>query len=236
VSGPTEQCGRVLEGLPVVAWIESHQELAHHPKVARLANMLDITVPAAIGHLHCLWWWVLSYADDGDVSEFDAFEIAHGAQWTGDADEFVACLTECGWMDGGEVHDWHEYAGKLVERRRQDAERKRNARQKTSEARPVDVLADGVRTNQPNQPTNSSTTEFGVFHRERAVKEVDRRAAAGLEVKNRNGLAFSIAGDPDFQKESARIWEHRDCETCKGTGILEVYAPGAGTVKTECKP
>lgn len=111
-----------------MAWIESHQDLAHHPKVARLAGTLEVSVPAAIGHLHCLWWWCLSYADDGDLTDFSDFEIAYAAQWQGEPDVFVEALQKAGWLDGREVHDWHEYGGKLAEKRMADAQRKRNMR------------------------------------------------------------------------------------------------------------
>lgn len=144
-----------------MAWIESHQDLAHHPKVARLAGMLEVSVPAAIGHLHCLWWWCLSYADDGNLTDFSDFEIGYAAQWQGEPEVFVEALQKAGWLDGREVHDWHEYGGKLAERRRQDAERKRKARAKTSAGRPPDSPkddpADGVRREQ--NTTEDNTTE-----------------------------------------------------------------------------
>ena len=52
-----------------MAWIESHQELRHHYKTKRLARELKVTVAAAIGHLHCLWWWAIDFAPDGDLSK-----------------------------------------------------------------------------------------------------------------------------------------------------------------------
>lgn len=152
-----------------MAWIESHQDLAHHPKTHRLTGRLGVHHMQAIGHLHALWWWCLSYADDGDLSEFDDFEIARGAGWEDDPAVFVSALTAAGWLDEDRtVHDWHDYAGKLVERRRADAERKAQARRKpspqTPPPRPEDVQrttdgrrADGVRT-QPNR-TQPNPTE-----------------------------------------------------------------------------
>jgi hypothetical protein len=239
-----------------VAWIESHQELAHHPKVARLARSLDVSVPAAIGHLHLFWWWCLSYADDGDVSEFTAFELAHGAQWQGDPDRFVEALRG-DWIDdvgvGWEVHDWHEYAGKLVERRRADAERKRAGRrsdvprtstgqtktgvkaQGTSTGRPTDDREDGVRT-QPTNPTNpTQPTTFVVFHKQRADDYVQQEEAKGKTVRSPGGLAATMVADPQFQAESKRIWEHRDCDKCAGAGFTSVYSPGSGGRKLKCQ-
>jgi hypothetical protein len=46
-------------------WIESHTNLARHPKTRRLCRLLDVSVPAAIGHLHLFWHWVLEFAPSG---------------------------------------------------------------------------------------------------------------------------------------------------------------------------
>jgi hypothetical protein len=225
-----------------VAWIESHQELAHHPKVARLANTLNVHKASALGHLHMFWWWCLSYAEDGDVTDFDAYELADGAQWSASTpEEFVAALQSSGWIDSSDgqltVHDWWDYAGKLVERRRMDAERKRKARAEASPNRPVDVRADGVRT-QPNptvpNPTAPQAANFALFHSQRALGEVLRQKKAGLEVRSETGLAVTLERKPEFLAESERIWGHQGCKTCGGTGFETGYSPGTGGWKREC--
>ena len=100
-----------------MAWIESHQELKDHPKTRKLARQLGITVPAAIGHLHCLWWWALEYAQDGDLSAHDAEEIGFAGMWEGDSDQFIAALCQSGFLDEAGnpgdygLHDWTDYAG-----------------------------------------------------------------------------------------------------------------------------
>ena len=110
-------------------WIESHQELAHHPKLFRLARHLEISKPCAIGHLHMLWWWTLSYAPDGDTSPWDAAELAAGAGWEGDPALFLAALQRAGFVDDdGTLHDWDQYGGKLLEKRKKEAARKKRAR------------------------------------------------------------------------------------------------------------
>lgn len=124
-------------------WIESHQSLARHPKTLRLARLLHTSTPAAIGHLHLLWWWCLEYADDGDVTTFEPDELAFAAMWDGDAREFVTALVRTGFVDLVDdemhVHDWAEYAGKMAGRRKANAERMRIARathvQRTDDAR-----------------------------------------------------------------------------------------------------
>ncbi len=115
-----------------MAWIESHQELGAHPKTRKLARVLGISRPAVVGHLQFLWWWAMDYAQDGSLSRFDALDIALGAEWDEDAETFVQALTSCGFLSEKDdhlvIHDWHDYAGKLIERREKDAARKRGDR------------------------------------------------------------------------------------------------------------
>jgi hypothetical protein len=118
-----------------VAYIESHQELATHPKVKRAARMLDVSIPTMIGHLHLLWWWAFDHAfDTGDLTRYDEYDIADAAMWDGDATRFVRTLIQCGsrgrpgFIDGNPVdndtwrlHDWHIYTAAMRERREQAA-------------------------------------------------------------------------------------------------------------------
>jgi hypothetical protein len=154
-----------------MAWIESHQSLSAHPKTRKAARALGITVPHLMGHLHCLWHRALDIAEDGDLSKFDNDDIAILAEWDGDAADFVLALVNCGPGDSpgflerdgpcGDpeeqrtgalvLHDWWEYAGKLIARRRKDRQRKAHARsegqsedvQGTSEGSTTDAPQDG---------------------------------------------------------------------------------------------
>lgn len=118
-------------------WIESHTSLRYHPKVARLSRKLSIPIPAAMGHLHCLWHWALEFASDGDITKFDIDEIAAAAMFDpndydlsggdiGGDSAFVKALVDSGWLDESEtsltLHDWWEYSGQLMESRRQAQE------------------------------------------------------------------------------------------------------------------
>jgi DnaD/phage-associated family protein len=120
-----------------MAWIESHQELARHPKTKRLARALETSVPAAIGHLHLFWWWAMDYAQDGSLARYDTGEIADAAQWEGDPQAFVGAMLEAGFLDQDDagalaIHDWDDYAGRLIEKRRQNAERVRTYRERNA--------------------------------------------------------------------------------------------------------
>lgn len=118
-------------------WIESHQELGRHPKTRKLARLLSTSIPTVVGHLHFFWWWALDFAQDGDLSRFEAQEVADAALWDGDANEFYCALVTAGFVDeGGEtrtIHDWDDYAGKIIDRRKANAEKQRQWRDRQRE-------------------------------------------------------------------------------------------------------
>lgn len=125
-----------------MAWyIESYQELGRHPKVTRLSNILSISKVQSVGHLHYLWWWAMDFALDGDLSRFSYEEIADGAMWEGDATTFIDALIESRFLDTEPltIHDWSEYGGALIQRRKADAKRKSEERKRKREGCPADV-------------------------------------------------------------------------------------------------
>lgn len=149
-----------------MAWIESHQELARHPKTRKLARLLGVSVPAAIGHLHLLWWWAVDYAEDGCLGRYTAEDVADAVLWEGEPQRLWDALHDARWLDDGargvEIHDWPEYAGRLLEARRRDAARKRTARRqpedvrRTSAGQPAEVHSpSGVTV--PNRTLPDST-------------------------------------------------------------------------------
>lgn len=151
-----------------MAWIESHQEVGRHPKTKKLARLLGVSLPTAVGHLHYFWWWALDFAQDGLLTKYDADDIADAMQWEGDAEELLSAMLTAGYIDETEeglaVHDWAEYAGKLLERRAKDRERKRAAAAAAGVPQPIrrnsagndeesdEPPSDSFVTNQPNQP------------------------------------------------------------------------------------
>lgn len=115
-----------------MAYVEMHQELGDHPKTRRFMRLLKVSRHEAIGLLTDLWWWAMDYAQDGDLSRYDACDIADGAHFDGDPDALVEALVGCGIGTGHgfverdekgglRLHDWHLYGGKLA------AEKKRQA-------------------------------------------------------------------------------------------------------------
>ena len=146
-----------------MAWLESHQSLRDHPKKDRLAELLfngstpiDVADFAASGLLHYLWYWALDYAHDGDLSKFTDRQVAKGCRWNGDATLLLQSLIEAGFVDADrQIHDWDEYAGRLLAKRMSEKERVRNWR----DARYADGTRNETRSVQStNRPTNKPKT------------------------------------------------------------------------------
>lgn len=164
-----------------MAWLESHQTLRDHPKTIKCAKTLGIALPTVIGYLHMLWWWALDYAQNGDITKFDSDDIEIAVGWDGKHGALYNTLLNCGY--GGEpgflekqgkrvvIHDWHDYAGKLIERRTEDARRKRATRRSPDDQLSLPIMGedvqdassghpeDGVRSAYVPNPTQPNSTE-----------------------------------------------------------------------------
>lgn len=130
-----------------MAWIESHDDLGRHPKTRKLAGLLDASIPTAVGHLQFFWWWVMTYAPDGDLTDFSAEDIATGSMWDGDAAHFLRAMAECGCGDRDGfieyregrcyAHDWEDHGGRVIGNRRSNAERQARFRERSRMKRAV---------------------------------------------------------------------------------------------------
>jgi DnaD/phage-associated family protein len=81
-----------------------------------------------------LWWWAVDYAQDGNISDYDPEDIAEAIDWpTETAKELLQALVDSGFIDRVEgdvtIHDWFDYAGRLVDNREKNKERKRKSRE-----------------------------------------------------------------------------------------------------------
>lgn len=114
-----------------MAWIELHQSLPTHRKLGKLKRLLKIKTPQAVGHLAMLWLWCIDNAPDGNLSGIDAEDIAEAAEWPKDAGIFLRAMTESKLIDEEmRIHDWDDYAGRLLEQRneKRQKDRERQAR------------------------------------------------------------------------------------------------------------
>lgn len=123
-----------------MAWIELHQSLPTHRKTIEAAAELDVPPVQMVGHLCCLWLWSLDNAEDGVLVTSRARNalrnstIASASHWTGDPDAYVAALLAVGYLDQNDealrIHDWDDYAGRLLSARKANRDRQRRHRQK----------------------------------------------------------------------------------------------------------
>jgi hypothetical protein len=115
-----------------MAWIELHQELPRHPKTDLLMDVAGIRRATAVGHVTMTILWGLEFSKDGFIASNRIGAVARAADWEGSAQSFGDVMAEAGWWDrvadGFVIHDWEQYAGRLMDKRREDAERKRTQR------------------------------------------------------------------------------------------------------------
>lgn len=137
-----------------MAWIEIHQTLPRHRKTLSTAGRLSVDRHTIIGHLLELWTWAIdNVPSDGFMGRISFQELAIAADWRGDEKSFVSALIESGFIDenpdGLWLHDWYEYAGKLLEKREKEKERSKNRRSTVKKPKVDRRLSDGRPQDRP---------------------------------------------------------------------------------------
>ncbi|NCB64533.1 MAG: hypothetical protein EOM52_13275, partial [Clostridia bacterium] len=160
-----------------VAWLQVHQTLKDHRKLFDAADELEVAPPHMMGLLISFWLWALDNAPSGSLEGVTPRMIARAAQWDGPAEKLTAALIRAGWLDERddgtlEIHDWYEYAGKLIDQRQ--AEKERSKRRRTATAPPSDDAPDDRRTTS-GQPADD---------REKAAGRVDQSRVPKTRVDN----------------------------------------------------
>ena len=152
----------------MVPWIQVQSNLITHPKTARLAEELKLTSSSiaptvqAAGILVALWSWAVQNAYDGDLSKTTASAIADACRWKKKPETLIAALKKVGYIDPDlKLHDWEEYAVRLIdqeeERREKTRERVRKYREKKSgNVTPESVTCNGY-SNVTDTPCNAPT-------------------------------------------------------------------------------
>lgn len=138
-----DMCPRAARGM---AWIELHQSLPQHRKLLALRDALGVRTPAAIGHMCLLWLWALDNAPDGDLSALPAKQLAEICQFNvRRADALAAALRTSGFVDfDGQLHDWSDYTGRLIDQRAASRERQRRRRARQRLAAMEESKEDGT--------------------------------------------------------------------------------------------
>lgn len=139
--------------------------LLTHPKLATLAEGLEVTPVNAVGHLVSLWGWVAHRYPDGDLSGISHAAIALASAWHGPSEQLFKALTDAGFLDNStaatEIHDWAKHTGRIVARRAYDANRKRviraadPAKAKAESDKYRKSVADRAVADRAGKPTNA---------------------------------------------------------------------------------
>lgn len=188
-----------------MAWIEAHQELSNHRKIIRLKNLLKIPKTEAIGTVMMLWWWSVDNAPSGDLSNITAEELAEIVDYRGRKPQLVMeALIESGFIDNDmQIHDWHEYTGRLLEQRKiqkqQNKERakKWRTRQKQNKSdNNASVTRDeGVDNNAYVTENNAPTVQHTTEHNSTVQNISDGDHVGGAEnFENPSMLADGLSG------------------------------------------
>ena len=206
-----------------MAYVPSHQELREHPKTRKAARKADVSIVQMIGHLHLLWWWALDHAPDGDLSKFDADDLADAVMWEGDPEVLAKALIDCGpgdsegFLDADwKLHDWEQYGGKYGQR---VAAAKKAAAVRWQSDRNADA------SSQPPTDTHQNGTNPDA-HATAMPPHSDRNAGGNAEERRREETTTSdLRPDPDVSSEARKLTRHF-AERVKSNGHS---IPTAGT-------
>ena len=152
-----------------MAWIESHDDIWDHPKTLKLCEALGISDVQAVGHLISLWHFILRNAwKTASLEPWGDRGVERAARWGGSPGAMVKALRSSGYLDGFDAHGWLERAGKLVNDRFYNEERRKNGviRRKSEATLPNPTLPN------PTLPTDICGSKFQVPK----PKEVDEYA------------------------------------------------------------
>jgi len=158
-------------------------------KFRHLKRLLSLPQYAAIGLLESLWMFASKNAPIGDIGRHTNEDIACMIEWNGDADELIAVLVKCGWLDEHQthrliIHDWSEHApnwlkGNLAKHGKQFAV------QSTVQTavQPTKQVAKQA-TKQPAQPDPHATTTSSQSTSSQAKPNQTTPAVSDLDFKN----------------------------------------------------
>jgi len=77
----------------------------------------------AAAHLIRFWTWAIGHIEDerGEITHITFEDIATAAGWRKSPKKFIEALLNARWLDKIDnrlyIHDWNEYAGKLIRKR-----------------------------------------------------------------------------------------------------------------------
>lgn len=191
--------------------------LPDHPKTRQLAKIWGCHPYMVVGFLVKLWGYCVEFQEDGNVDGrpadvLDNLAAPCTATSIGTMPTVREALERVGFIDpSGELHDWWEYAGALIERRRKDRRRKQLARKRGAEER---------RQTSSGQPADRRRMSAPRVEQSRVEKSKPTAAAAGggldyatrcviavnRVLEQRLAGAFSVL-TPDAERTTAEAWD-----------------------------
>jgi hypothetical protein len=136
-----------------MAWIEYHTALRDHWKIKRLAIILGIEYPHALGIVSCLWLWVAEYSPKGDIERFSDEEIRDAARCN--MQKFSKdTLKKCELInDRGKINDWNKHGLKLLVSNRK---RVKEYRERLRNSNVTDMPTNLTNHTLPDQPKQTN--------------------------------------------------------------------------------
>lgn len=212
----------------VANYVQVAETLIDHPKTTRAMRALRINRMQVVGHLVAMWNWALKNAPDGDLSRFSVRDISDAARFTdpddfeeeadGAARRFVEALQECRTSESGHgflgvvdgrlvIHDWQEYGGKLLAKREDNAQRKRQQRagEQPEASSSTSGHADVTRTSR-GRTTGLLKERRGEERREEKTETTDhgakppREGSSGRSASGRSDASGRRRPDLDIDK------------------------------------
>lgn len=170
-----------------------------HPKIGRLAKLLDVPKYGAIGIVESLWQFTAKHAPAGDVGKWSDEEIAASMGWTGDSSALVSALVEARLLDLDPaarliVHDWNEHCEDSIH---------------LILARRVEFFANGIRPSL----ARINKTDRPQLEAAYVVKDRDRRRTAGA--RNTHGTRIKARAMPEPEPEPCLSLSHARPEPCQ---------------------
>lgn len=101
----------------------AHSSLFRHAKLKKLAKILNVGLPQAVGHLDFLWNYVADCRYDGDLTGMQPEDIEMAAEWDGKKGVFINAAVLAGFIDEHldcrRIHDWQDWMPDYVRKRLQ---------------------------------------------------------------------------------------------------------------------
>lgn len=177
-----------------MAWISVHEQV-EGMKLRELSKAIGCSQKEALGILVSLWLWGINNADrDGvlkSAEKNDIIEALSTGLSTGlSTEKIVECLIEKQWIDDVNgtfiLHDWDEWQEqwyKALDRRKYDAERKREERKNNKNSCSLENPQDSPLEN-PVQPSPSPSPSPNNNIEESKDSSLEQRIDYGSEIVN----------------------------------------------------